>query len=339
MQNTALIPSKETGSIGIMHLKRYWNKAMARKTGTLPQEALEEEWNLDVTLLSALGLGLEQTIKYLFLEGPRFEEFEQWILDVNGGTIAKQRIAEFNQLVADNKQNGPYIVSNNILSEADLEHWDANGYVIIRNAVSKDDCNSTIDMICEFLSIDKEDASTWYAPHPARQGIMVQMFQHSLLEKNRRSPKIRAAYEQLWGRTDLWVNTDRVSFNPPENEQYTFPGPRLHWDVSLELPIPFGLQGLLYLSDTEASQGAFTLVPGFHKKIEDWIRSLPPGADPRKQDLYQLGPQPIAANAGDFILWHQALPHGSSPNTAARPRIVQYINYMPPNPMIKETWT
>jgi ectoine hydroxylase-related dioxygenase (phytanoyl-CoA dioxygenase family) len=158
------------------------------------------------------------------------------------------------------------------------------------------------------------------------------------LEKNRTSPKIRAAYEQLWGRTDLWMNTDRVSFNPPETEFWSFPGPRLHWDVSLELPIPFGLQGLLYLSDTEATQGAFTLVPGFHKKITEWINSLPPGADPRTQDLSKLGPQPVAANAGDFIIWHQALPHGSSANTATRPRIVQYINYLPVDAETKDKW-
>jgi hypothetical protein len=333
-----LAPSTETGRIGIMHLKRYWNKAMARRSGALSQQSHEDEWNLDITLLSALGLGLEQTIKYLFIESPAFEQFEDWVLDVNGGTIASERIAGFNQLVASNKQLNAHAAINNVLTEQDLDFWNTNGYVIIRNAVSKEDCNSTIDLICDFLSIDKHDPSTWYHPHPARQGIMVQLFQHPLLEKNRRSPKIRAAYEQLWGRTDLWMNTDRVSFNPPETDAWHFPGPRLHWDVSLDLPIPFGLQGLLYLSDTEASQGAFTLVPGFQHKIAGWINSLPPGADPRTQDLQALGAKPIAANAGDFILWHQALPHGSSPNTSTRPRIVQYINYLPVDGEIKEKW-
>jgi ectoine hydroxylase-related dioxygenase (phytanoyl-CoA dioxygenase family) len=134
------------------------------------------------------------------------------------------------------------------------------------------------------------------------------------------------------------MNTDRVSFNPPENERWQFPGPRLHWDVSLELPIPFGLQGLLYLSDTKENQGAFSLVPGFHNRIEEWINSLPAGTDPRTQDIYQLGVKSIAANAGDFIIWHQALPHGSSPNKATVPRIVQYINYIPIDAAAQEKW-
>jgi hypothetical protein len=326
--------SKETGIIGIMHLKRYWEKTIAKKEGRLSQKAYEEEWNLDITLLSALGLGLEQTVKYLFLESPEFDAFEQWIIDLNGGCVPHEKISDFNQLVVNNKQHARQQVNEVV----DMNFWNENGYVIIREAVSKEDCEKTIELICEFLDIDINNSESWYKPHPARQGIMVQLFQHPQLEKNRRSAKIRRAYEELWGRSDLWMNTDRVSFNPPENEKFTFPGPRLHWDVSLELPIPFGLQGLLYLSDTTAEQGAFTLVPGFHNKIDNWISGLPPGADPRKQDLYKLGAQPIAASAGDFILWHQALPHGSSPNTSSRPRIVQYINYMPVDAEVKEEW-
>lgn len=329
--------SNETGSIGIMHLKRYWHKAMAKKEGALAHTAYEDEWNLDITMLSALGLGLEQTIKYLFLENPGFPEFEQWIVGVNGGSVPAERISDFNHLVINSHQAGQRSTPQ-VLNEQDLQFWNENGYFIIREAISKQDCENTIQLICDFLEIDINDPDSWYRPHPARQGIMVQLFQHSQLEKNRKSPKIRGAYEQLWGRTDLWMNTDRVSFNPPENEKFTFPGPRLHWDVSLELPIPFGLQGLLYLSDTSASQGAFTLVPGFQHKIENWVNSLPKGTDPRREDLYALGAKPIAANAGDFIIWHQALPHGSSPNTSAKPRIVQYINYLPIDAEVKERW-
>ena len=137
------------------------------------------------------------------------------------------------------------------------------------------------------------------------------------------------AFEDLWRRKDIWVNTDRVGFNPPETELYKFRGPRLHWDISIKPPVPFATAGILYLADTAENQGAFTLVPGFHNRVEEWLGSLPPGANPRSQDLYALGPKPIAANAGDFIIWHQALPHGSSPNTSALPRFVQYINYEP----------
>jgi ectoine hydroxylase-related dioxygenase (phytanoyl-CoA dioxygenase family) len=42
-----------------------------------------------------------------------------------------------------------------------------------------------------------------------------------------------------------------------------------------------------------------------------------------------LGPVPIAGRAGDLIIWHHALPHGSSPNRAKVPRVVQYLKMMP----------
>jgi ectoine hydroxylase-related dioxygenase (phytanoyl-CoA dioxygenase family) len=37
----------------------------------------------------------------------------------------------------------------------------------------------------------------------------------------------------------------------------------------------------------------------------------------------------IAGRAGDLVIWHQSLPHGSSPNGSRRPRVVQYINMRP----------
>ncbi len=224
------------------------------------------------------------------------------------------------------------------LNDADHAFWNENGYIIIRNAVSKADCDAAIEALCRFIGIDRYDRATWYNDHPEKKGIMVQLFQHPALEKNRNTLKIRKTYEELWNRTDIWVNTDRVGFNPPETEKHKFQGPRLHWDVSLKLPMRFGTQGILYLADTAENQGAFTLVPGFQNRIESWIKSLPAGANPRNENLYALGAKPIAANAGDFILWHQALPHGSSPNTSALPRFVQYINYEPLDQQEAETW-
>jgi len=186
--------------------------------------------------------------------------------------------------------------------------------------------------------MDRHDSSTWYKIHPDKQGIMVQLFQHPALQANRESVRIRKAFEELWGTTDIWVNTDRAGFNPPETDSFKFSGPRLHWDASIELPIPLGLQGILYLTDTAADQGALTVVPGFQNRIGDWIHSLPEGTNPRTQDLEALGATPIPANAGDFIIWHQALPHGSRPNTNIYPRIVQYIAWQPVNPVIQKNW-
>ena len=104
------------------------------------------------------------------------------------------------------------------------------------------------------------------------------------------------------------------------------------------VPIPFGTQGILYLTDTPPEQGAFTLVPGFHRRIESWLASLPPGADPRSENMHALGAKPVGGRAGDLVIWHQALPHGASPNRGTKPRLVQYINMFPANFEEQEEW-
>jgi ectoine hydroxylase-related dioxygenase (phytanoyl-CoA dioxygenase family) len=167
---------------------------------------------------------------------------------------------------------------------------------------------------------------------------MVQYFQHPAFEANRRSARLHKAFAQLWVTADLWVTTDRVGFNAPERPDARFRGPDLHWDASVKTPIPFGTQGILYLADTAPEQGAFTLVPGFHRWGEEWLKQLPPGADPRRQNLHALGSQPIGGRAGDLIIWHQALPHGASANRASRPRLVQYINMFPAKRAEHEEW-
>lgn len=334
----SLSPSSAQSATGILHLKRYWEKHQLAKAGQLPADVIADEWNTDTTLLAALGLGLEQTLKHIYSSGGSFESFENWVASVTDIQAVKERIAGFNQLILlkDEKTNSSEI--EKILSEDDLRFWDENGYFIIRNAVSAEDCENTVELICNFLQIKRNEPATWYNTHPHRQGIMVQLFQHPLLDKNRQSEKIRKVYEQLWGRKDIWVNADRVGFNPPETNTWKFPGPGMHWDISLALPIPFGLQGILYLADTAPNQGAFTLVPGFHNKVETWIKTLPTGTNPRNTDIHSLGPVPIAANAGDFIIWHHILPHGSSPNTSSLPRFVQYINYAPADAEVRDEW-
>lgn len=90
-----------------------------------------------------------------------------------------------------------------------------------------------------------------------------------------------------------------------------------------------GTQGILYLTDTPPEQGALALVPGFHRRLPDWLKSLPPGTNPREQDFAALGARPIGGRAGDLLIWHQGLPHGPTPNLGTQPRLVHYINMYP----------
>ena len=135
------------------------------------------------------------------------------------------------------------------------------------------------------------------------------------------------------------MNVDVCGVNPPERPGYQFRGSPLHWDMTLAPPVRFGTQAILYLTDTAADQGAFSCVPGFHRRLESWLREQPAGADPRAQAVKELRAVPIAGEAGDLIIWHHALPHGATPNRAALPRVVQYLNMFPSQYEINAEWS
>jgi hypothetical protein len=48
--------------------------------------------------------------------------------------------------------------------------------------------------------------------------------------------------------------------------------------------------------------------------------------------------KPVAAKRGDRIICHHLLPHGSSPNRAQRPRVVQYMSLQPTRFAYTEEW-
>lgn len=339
MNTTMTLASKtETGRLGIMFIKRYWEKQRAIVSRIFNSVEYADEWSIDKSFLSVIGVGEEQILRYLFTENKTFEEFEDWVLMISGGSLDAEKVNAFNEYILHGERMQPLgDDTEKVLSDEELAFWDANGYVIVRNAVDIQACKEAADAICKHIGVDLNDPDTWYEGLN-KSGIMVQLWQHKALEQNRRAKRVRDAFRQLWGREDVFVNTDRGGFNPPETDRYKFQGSPLHWDVSLVQPIPFGTQGILYLTDTAENQGAFTLVPGFHSKISEWLQGLPLGANPRNENLYALGTKPIVANAGDLIIWHHALPHGASPNTSTVPRIVQYMNYKPVAMKIQEEW-
>jgi Phytanoyl-CoA dioxygenase (PhyH) len=303
--------------LGVRHLRQFWRK---------PDDV---DWVTKCTLLCGLGLGLHETFDYLMRQRPSFAEFEAWIMAKNGGTVDAAEIARLNIALSEPGKTGQSadLGAEPALSAEDLAFWDENGYVILHDAVTPENCHAAVQAICEFLGADLDRPESWYRGAQGRS-IWIPLLHHPAIRENRIAPRIHRAFAQLWNREDLWGTVDQAGFNPPEKAGWQFPGPHLHWDVSLARPIPFGVQGILYLTDTAANQGAFTCVPGFHRRIDRWLESLPAGSNAREQDLSGEAMR-IAGRAGDLVIWHHALPHGSSPNSAAVPRFVQYISKRP----------
>jgi len=218
------------------------------------------------------------------------------------------------------------------LSDADLQHFEERGYLVLREAAPADHVERTVEAIYAFLGIGRQVDERWYQD-PVHVSGTVEMFQHPALWANRQHPKIHAAFSQLWRTEKLWVSIDRASFKPPahpdhpEFERAGF----LHLDADpWSGPVPFGLQGVLYLVDTTAEQGGFHCLPGWHQRTDAWLELLGDRKAIKGDELAEVeGLTPIEAKAGDLVIWHKALPHGNGQNHSDRPRIAQYITMYP----------
>lgn len=313
-----------------LHVRGLWDFWARRSMRVVGPGPLDQR---DRLLCDLLGLGLEQTFRHLATERPDYLAFLRWAQQLGEGPdpVAVARYdawldgtsppAEVQAALAAVDALPP------VFTGADLAHWDRYGWITLPQAISAKAAAAAADLLWDCVRGNPHDPSSWY--DGARQGIMVQQFQHPAQTGARYSPRMHKAFAQLWGTTDLWVAVDRMSFNPPETPSCPFQGTPLHWDVSLALPIPFATQAILYLTDTAPDQGALRLVPGFHHRIERWLAELG-NQDPRAVDLSSETIS-IGGAAGDLVIWRQDLPHGASPNRSNRPRLAQYVNFYSPD--------
>jgi len=294
----------------------FWNRTLNKDSSL----TINSTWDQEVMFLYALGISMEHALQFLYSNQPNLAEFEKWI--------------DSNTLQICNDES----CIDDVFTQNDIEFWNRNGFIVLKNAITKEDCENTRNAIWEFLHKSINDEHSWYIQHPRQSGMMVQFSDHPTLNANRNSPRIRKAFEQLYQSLDLYKTIDKVSFNPPITKNYSFMGSALHWDVSLKLPIPFKLQGLIYLSDCDENDGCFQCVPGFHNQIDAWLNQLPSADNPREIALKILKPISIIGKAGDVVIWNQALPHCASPNYGNSPRMVQYVTYFPNDCKSADEW-
>jgi len=228
-----------------------------------------------------------------------------------------------------------------VLSKEDWSFWQENGYVVIPNAVQQENLNRMVETIWQFLDMDPDDSETWYKYKPYTRDDrsspisgagMVEIYQHQALWDNRQHPKIHQAFSEIWDDERLWVSIDRANMKPPARDDRPEWGHQgmIHWDVDTsEQPIRFGVQGVLYLTDTAENQGGFQCVPGFNNTFEEWVKTQPEDRNPHQPDLADLQVKSIAGNAGDLLIWHRLLAHGNGHNTSDKPRLAQYITMSP----------
>ena len=225
-----------------------------------------------------------------------------------------------------------------VLSEEDWKFWIHNGYIVIKDAVPREQVKATADFLWEFEEKDPDDPTTWYAPPRAEIEMkelagtgMVEVYNNQALWNNRQHQKVYDAFTDIWGTDKLWVTIDRANLNFPIKEGYTYKG-FIHWDYDPETK-PQNVQGVLALADqNDEDMGGFQCIPWLYRNYETWKLSQPADWDHFKPDTTGLEEHlvKVKLNAGDLLIFNSTQPHGIRPNLSEnKVRIAQYISMMP----------
>ncbi|MDB4767194.1 phytanoyl-CoA dioxygenase family protein [Flavobacteriaceae bacterium] len=225
-----------------------------------------------------------------------------------------------------------------VLSEEDWRFWMHNGYIVIKNAISKDQAKATADFIWEFDEKDPNDPSTWYAKPRAEMQMkelagtgMVEAYNHQTLWNNRQMQKVYDAFVDVWGTEKLWVTIDRVNLNFPQRPGEEKEG-FIHWDYDPETR-PQNVQGVLALADQmDESMGGFQCIPWLYRNYDTWKLTQPEDRHRFQPNLDSLQDKlvKVLMEAGDLLIFNSTEPHGIRPNRSGKKvRIAQYISMMP----------
>lgn len=225
-----------------------------------------------------------------------------------------------------------------ILTEKEWDFWIEKGYVVIKQAISRQEALDTASFLWEFEEKDPNNSETWYSAARAEMKMkelagtgMVEVYNNQFLWSNRQQQKVYDAFVDVWGTQKLWVTIDRANLNFPIKKGFEYKG-FIHWDYDPETK-PQNVQGVIALSDqTDLNTGGFQCVPWLYQNYDTWKKTQPEDRNRFQPDIKDLEDkiEKVALEAGDLLIFNSLLAHGIRPNLSKdKVRIAQYISMMP----------
>lgn len=303
----------------------YENHELKKRGKGLPHDAAyqhtEEIW------MNIYGLGKFETYAFLYRDCRDYEHFIEWATALKGADFIKRAGQDFQQWQENKHNDLPAEDYPRVLTAEQLRFWEENGYLRIPQAIDAEQCDKLRQRICKYLNLHMDYPETWYIPHPDWQGIMLQMYQNEDIEAVRQSLVVKQIFAELYQTNHLVAIPEKLGYNPPQNEQWAPPQTKLHWDLNIDRPVEFHIQGLIYLNEVPENRGPLQVVPGFHLRFEEWIKDF--SSLDRAHEFLRITEKsvPVPGSKGDLILWRNTCPHAASANLSELPRFVQYISY------------
>ena len=224
------------------------------------------------------------------------------------------------------------------LTEEQWKFWINKVYIVIKNAIPREQAKSTANFLWEFEDKNPEDPTTWYTAPRAEMKMkelagtgMVEVYNNQYLWSNRQTKKVYNAFVDIWGTEKLWVTIDRANLNFPIRKGHEYKG-FIHWDYDPETK-PQNVQGVIALSDqTDVNMGGFQCIPWLYQNYDSWKLTQPEDRNRFQPDINGLEDkiEKVAMEAGDLLIFNSLLAHGIRPNLSEnKVRIAQYISMMP----------
>lgn len=225
-----------------------------------------------------------------------------------------------------------------VLSEEDWNFWIHNGYIVIKNAVPREQAQATADFLWEFEEKDANNPSSWYTAPRAEMQMkelagtgMVEVYNNQHLWNNRQMQRVYDAFVDIWGTEKLWVTIDRANLNFPIRPGHEYKG-FIHWDYDPETR-PQNVQGVLALADQlDENMGGFQCIPELYRNYDTWKLTQPEDRNRFQPDTTDFEGHivKVPLEAGDLLIFNSTQPHGIRPNHSDnKVRIAQYISMMP----------
>jgi hypothetical protein len=218
-----------------------------------------------------------------------------------------------------------------ILSAFDIEHFKEKGYVIVRNAFSRETAKTLADIVWQKIKEKPNQPATWNRPAAELQEV-IRTREAAALFTNR----YRGSIDDLLGANRWHTNKNGFGWIPVRFPGFRSPPwkpPLKGWHIdginfthrinSKEV----GLAGMEFLSDIPMGGGGTALRVGSHKYIAQLLKSA------GEKGLSYMELREISeitksfpveeanGNAGDVLWMHPFLIHARSPNVGNLVRI------------------
>ena len=121
-QMIPLIGSSEAGPLGAIHLPRLWLKVTLSASGALHDDYDECGAGFDQMVLDGLGVDRDAAVDYLKSNMPTYPQFEQWVVDQNGGSVDQSVVDASNAAITGYEHDGDTVAAISSGANTNADH-------------------------------------------------------------------------------------------------------------------------------------------------------------------------------------------------------------------------